>query len=236
MADQRTLELLRTLGVKPAADIAPVNPFIEPYTGPRNTARWAEGRGVPLSAAPAPATTNGAPASYGINIVRLLEGLGFGPKSAGAAQAPGGGQSVSVQATPPALPVTVRPQPPVPADGSLPNPFNVPYTGLKNEMYPSTAEGDLAQPTMAPPRGLLAPPKPAAVASAPAAPQGADAAYVPMPPRQTKDDYGPAWNTPAPPPQYSHLNPTPSLDEIFRREYAANPNGFTPGRLFGLFG
>ena len=37
---------------------------------------------------------------------------------------------------------------------------------------------------------------------------------------------------PMPAPQrYSHLNPTPSLEEVFRREYAANPNAF--GKLFG---
>ena len=28
-----------------------------------------------------------------------------------------------------------------------------------------------------------------------------------------------------------HLNPTPSLEEVFRREYAANPAAF--GKLFG---
>ena len=28
------------------------------------------------------------------------------------------------------------------------------------------------------------------------------------------------------PQQYGHLNPTPSLEEIFRREYAANPGAF----------
>jgi hypothetical protein len=33
------------------------------------------------------------------------------------------------------------------------------------------------------------------------------------------------------PAQYGHLNPTPSLEEVFRREYAANPAAF--GKLFG---
>lgn len=91
--------------------------------------------------------------------------------------------------------------------------------------------------------GLLAPAVTVAasrppVAAAPAPMSAADMAYVPKPANQTKDDYGPAWSgtTVAPPPQYSYLNPTPSLDEVFRREYAANPNGFTPGRFFGLFG
>lgn len=240
MADQRTLDLLRSLGVKPAALDVQVNPFNEPYTGPRNVGRWADASG-PLSAAPAPATTNGAPASYGINIVRLLEALGLGGGSAGAAQAPVGPQSVTVPATPPALPVSIRPSPPVMANGGLPNPYNVPYTGLKNEMYPSTAEGDIAQPTMAP-AGPLAPPRPAAVASRSPVPTGADAAYVPDPRTMGDADLGgyggnPGQGRPIPaPPQYSHLNPTPGLEEVFRREYAANPNGFTPGRFFGLFG
>lgn len=59
----------------------------------------------------------------------------------------------------------------------------------------------------------------------------------PMDPRTMGDadmaGYGGSPRIPgiAPPQPYSHLNPTPSLEEIFRREYAANPMAF--GGKFG---
>lgn len=59
----------------------------------------------------------------------------------------------------------------------------------------------------------------------------------PMDPRTMGDadmaGYGGSPRIPgiAAPQPYSHLNPTPSLEEIFRREYAANPMAF--GGKFG---
>ena len=180
-------------------------------------------------------TVPGMPkASYGSSWADLLSLLGYGPKPQVAAIAP---QGVTVQATPPQS-VNVRAMPPAMPPQGLPNPFTVPYTGLKNEMFPSQSEGDLA--VAAPTQGLLAPyfqpkPAPAGPIAAPPVTVQADAP-APMPPRQSAADYGPAWNTPAAPGQYEYLNPTPSLESAFRQQYAANPNGFTPGRFFGLLG
>lgn len=117
---------------------------------------------------------------------------------------------------------------------------------IRPQSPPMASDADMAQPTMAPPSGLLAPTVQAAPVTvmanrpaAPLAPQGNDAAYVPPQPRPSAAEYGPAWNTPAAPGQYDHLNPTPSLESVFRQAYAADPRGFDKGaigRLFGLLG
>lgn len=190
---------------------------------------------------------------FGTGIANALETFGFGKPSAGAAQAPGGGQSVTVKATPPALPPFQGPgsssayMPPMntpPAPKQSPSPFDVPFTGLRNDggtgLPPYVQPGDVANAYM-PPMGAQRPTPTAAPAPMPAAPQGADAAFVPPPGWMPPADYmrtmgdadlggyggNPGMGKPIPaPPQYTNLNPTPSLEEIFRREYAANPGAF----------
>lgn len=106
---------------------------------------------------------------------------------------------------------------------------------------PMYSDADYAQPTMAP-AGLFAPkpavpqPRPAPVPTpVAAAPNPADAAYVPPMPAPVAVQDGQVV-----PPDYRYLNPTPSLEEVYRRELAANPNGFGRdnliGRLVGLLG
>jgi hypothetical protein len=145
-----------------------------------------------------------------------------------------------------------QPQPPAPNYNAIPlNPFNVPYTGLRNEpgLPPFQQPGQASAQAM-PPMNL--PPPPAAPAPRPGpspAPQAAAPRPMPsMPPVQVQappmdprtmgdadlGGYGGNMGQGAPipaPQQYSHLNPTPSLEEVFRREYAANPAAF--GKLFG---
>ena len=155
---------------------------------------------------------------------------------------------------------TPKPKPAAPNYSAIPltpSPFDVPYTGLTNTPAPAPMPqnrgplppfqqpgqqaadympshmpnpsrqgnyGDAPMPTM-PPVTVSAP-----------APSPADAAYVPDPRTMGDADLGGYGGSPripgiAPPQPYSHLNPTPSLEEIFRREYAANPMAF--GGKFG---
>jgi hypothetical protein len=159
------------------------------------------------------------PPQFGNGFGNILQALGFGPKSAGAAQAPGARPAPSVEPSP-AFPQA--PMPPAANLGSLP-PMNA-----TAQDYDAAARGGPQMPVSAPPQ-------------MPAAPQGANAAFQPppgwMPPAdymRTQGDadlggYGgnPGMGAPIPaPPQYTHLNPTPGLEEIFRREYAANPGAF----------
>ena len=136
-------------------------------------------------------------------------------------------------------PTNELPKPPMPTQaGPLP-PFQPPGTTAQAVMP------DRGLPSLSPPRQdnygdapKPMPTMPPVTVTAPA-PTGADAAYVPPPmdPRTMGDadmaGYGGSPRLPAVPPpgQYSHLNPTPGLEEIFRREYAANPGAF--GKLFG---
>jgi hypothetical protein len=147
----------------------------------------------------------------------------LGPRGANAAQAPGARPAPSVEPSP-AFPQAAG------------------WTG----------EGDTRLPSAPPIQGPMGVQErqqfmdanmipPAPPPQMPAAPQGANAAFQPppgwMPPAdymRTQGDadlggYGgnPGMGAPIPaPPQYSHLNPTPGLEEIFRREYAANPGAF----------
>lgn len=236
MADQRTLDLLRSLGVKPASALEPWNARtigdadLAGYGG--NTPTISDFRPKPAAPAQSPSS-----AAYGVGIASLLNMLGFGGDGANAAQAATtmpkpsttngapASYGIDVAALLTALGI-IGPRPPS-MEGSpvIPQQASVEGSPVVPMSSPSRQGGYGAAP--APVQGPLAAPQSAA-----------DMAYVPKPANQTKDDYGPAWSgtTVAPPPQYSHLNPTPSLDEVFRREYAANPNGFTPGRFFGLFG
>jgi hypothetical protein len=168
--------------------------------------------GVPnYSAIPLePFTESTRPPQFGNGFGNILQALGFGPKSAGAAQAPGARPAPSVEPSP---------------------------------AFPQAAgwmgEGDTAPPPQVASRQGNYGPAPSP--QMPAAPTGANAAFQPppgwMPPAdymRTQNDadlagYGgnPGMGAPIPaPPQYSHLNPTPGLEEIFRREYAANPGAF----------
>ena len=110
------------------------------------------------------------------------------------------------------------------------------------------AEMDAAMPTMAPP-GVFNKVSPAAMPMAPGGepmpPQQAPspAAMPSMPPVNVQapapapdtyadlGGYGGQPRMQSPQEMYGHLNPTPSLEEVFRREYAANPAAF--GKLFG---
>ena len=103
---------------------------------------------------------------------------------------------------------------------------------------PMVSDADMALPTMAP-AGPLAPPAavmPTVTVAASRPPLAAPVA--PEQPMDTYADMAGYGGSPRLPdaPDYRHLNPTPSLAEVYRREYAANPNGFTPGRFFGLLG
>lgn len=179
------------------------------------------------------------PASYGSGVVNALQWLGFGGKNANAAQAPSRpsveGSPVIQNPTPPRQaagtyggqwPANETPMPPAMNLGSLPpaNPDAQQYDEAARYRSPAPM------------------PQRAAMSSAPT---GADAAFVPppgwSPPAdylRTQNDadmagYGGSPRIPgiAPPQPYSHLNPTPSLEEVFRREYAANPMAF--GGKFG---
>lgn len=154
-----------------------------------------------------------------------------------------------------------KPKPAAPNYSAIPlnpNPFTVPYTGPTNELPkppmptqagplpPFQQPGQQAAEYM-PPRGLpsLSPPRQDNYAPGPS-PAPAPMPTMPpvevsapaMPDPRTMGDadmagYGGSPRIPgiAPPQQYGHLNPTPSLEEIFRREYAANPAAF--GGKFG---
>lgn len=103
----------------------------------------------------------------------------------------------------------------------------------------AVSDADYAAPTMAPPPGLLAAPTvtaPPVTVTATRPPMQAPAA--PEQPMDTYADMAGFGVSPRLPdaPDYRHLNPTPSLAEVYRRELAGNPNGFTPGRFFGLLG
>lgn len=130
---------------------------------------------------------------------------------------------------------------PVPNYGAIPltpSPFSIPYTGLRNEpapppMPPAMNLGPLppmnADAQQADDAARYRPmpqqaPKPAAM---PTMPPVQVEASAPM--ADTYADMGGYGGQPrmqSPQEMYGHLNPTPSLEEIFRREYAANPGAF----------
>lgn len=154
-----------------------------------------------------------------------------------------------------------KPKPQVPNYSAIPltpSPFDVPYTGLTNTPAPppmpqnsgplppfqqpgqQAAEymPDRGLPSLSPPRqdnyGPGPSPAPAPMPTMPPV----EVAASPMPDPRTMGDadlggYGgmPRMSSLPAPQQYSHLNPTPSLEEVFRREYAANPMAF--GGKFG---
>ena len=152
-----------------------------------------------------------------------------------------------------------KPKPNAPNYSAIPlNPFNIPYTGPTNELPkppmptqagplpPFQPPGTTAQAVM-PDRGLpsLSPPRQDNYGPGPS-PAPVPGPMQTMPPVEVSapapapDNYadmvgyggnmGQGRPVPAPQP-YSHLNPTPGLEEIFRQEYAANPGAF--GKLFG---
>jgi hypothetical protein len=126
------------------------------------------------------------------------------------------------------------PSAPAQAPAQTPNPFSVPYTGLRNAptdaatfLPPYEQPGAVANkymPPLAMPQQSVTVPATPPLAAPPVTVSAP--AEAPMPPRQSAADYGPAWNTPAAPGKYDHLNPTPSLESAFRQQYAADPNGF----------
>lgn len=185
--------------------------------------------GVPnYSAIPLDAPKPARPAMFGDGLANALEFMGFGnrPKPQGPAPSMEG-------------------SPVVPQQKPQPSPFP-PYTGLRNEpglppfqqpgqqaaeYMPPISSKPMVSPQAANVYGGASAPAPAPMPAAP--PQGADAAYVPPPTDNYADmgGYGGVPRMQSPQEQYGHLNPTPGLEEIFRREYAANPGAF--GKLFG---
>lgn len=139
-----------------------------------------------------------------------------------------------------------KPKPAAPNYSAIPlNPFEVPFTGLRNEPA-SPAQGI---PAFEPPGTTSAQYMPPMTSLPTASRQGnygpaATPAPMPSMPPVTVEAPAPAPDTYAdlggyggqprmqsPQEMYGHLNPTPSLEEVFRREYAANPAAF--GKLFG---
>lgn len=190
---------------------------------------------------------------FGTGIANALEVFGFGKPAAGAAQAPNarppmppGPMPYQITSfngphnlantpwwTPEGEPLTNGDPSPLstPHPPSLPPAINLggmPAANPTAQDYEDAARRGPQMPVSAPP-------------AMPAAPQGADAAFVPPPGWMPPADYmrtmgdadlggyggNPGMGRPVPaPPQYTNLNPTPSLEEIFRREYAANPGAF----------
>ena len=123
--------------------------------------------------------------------------------------------------TKPPAQATMFPIPSRPPDADLAQPTMAPAT-LPPRMV---SEADVAQPTMAPPGLLTVQAPPVTVQANRPAPAAPPQAAAPAP-ENYADMVGYGGSPAVAQPDYRYLNPTPSLEEVFRREYAANPGAF----------